>query len=104
MKQAAIFAVCITAFHFSFAKPSYNKIDFSVETYKDYSAVKIIPSVNVMMQEIINVTGLQLNFELKEADLLNHSLTKDKWAATALLAHEIGHHLKFSCSTQMTIL
>jgi len=115
MKQATFFAVCIAAFHFSFARPSYNKIDFSTETYKDSSAVNIIPSAQVMLQEIINVTGLQLNFELKEADVLNmeasvshhkryilynpsfiariNSLTKDKWAAMALFAHEIGHHL-----------
>ena len=115
MKQATIFAVCITAFHFSFATPSYTKIDFTGETYKDSSAVNAIPAVHEMLQEIINVTGLQGNFELKEADVLNieasvshrkrfilynpsfiariNSLTKNKWAAMALLAHEIGHHL-----------
>jgi hypothetical protein len=61
------------------------------------------------------VTGLQSNFELKAADVLNieasishkkryilynpsfinwiNSVTKDKWAVMALMAHEIGHHV-----------
>jgi hypothetical protein len=68
-----------------------------------------------MLDEIINATGLQENFELKEANVLNieasvshrkryilynpsfinriNSLTKNKWATMALLAHEVGHHL-----------
>ncbi|MEI9909870.1 MAG: hypothetical protein WDO71_09480 [Bacteroidota bacterium] len=63
----------------------------------------------------MNVTGLQAGFELKEAKVLNveasishgrryilynpsfiawiNAVTKDKWAAMALLAHEVGHHL-----------
>ena len=115
MKRATIFAVCITALHFSFAKPSYNKIDFTRETHNDSSSVIVIPGVHEMLQEIISIAGLQDKFELKEADVLNieasvshrkrfilynpsfiariNSLTKNKWAAMALLAHEVGHHL-----------
>lgn len=67
------------------------------------------------MMDILNVTGLQANFELKAArvrnieaivshrkryilynpdfiDWVNRS-TSDKWGTIALLAHEIGHHL-----------
>jgi hypothetical protein len=61
------------------------------------------------------VVGLTPNFELKEAKVNNveasishrkryilynpgyinwiNSVTKDKWAAIALVAHEVGHHL-----------
>ena len=68
-----------------------------------------------MLAEIINVIGLEPNFELKEANVQNveasishrkryilynpeyiswiNNATNDKWAAFALLAHEIGHHL-----------
>jgi hypothetical protein len=72
-------------------------------------------NIQEMLQEIISATGLQQNFELKQADVLNieasishrkryilynptfitsiNNLTKNKWAVMALLAHEVGHHL-----------
>lgn len=68
-----------------------------------------------MLTEIMSVIGLSPNFELKEAKVDNieasishrkryilynpsfinwiNDVTKDKWAAMALLAHEVGHHL-----------
>ncbi|MFC0774812.1 hypothetical protein [Terrimonas alba] len=68
-----------------------------------------------MLTEIMNVVGLSPNFELKEAKVDNieasishrkryilynpsfinwiNEVTNDKWAAMALLAHEVGHHL-----------
>ncbi len=68
-----------------------------------------------MLSQIMNVIGLTPNFELKEAKVDNieasishrkryilynpsfinwiNDVTKDKWAALALLAHEVGHHL-----------
>lgn len=68
-----------------------------------------------MLTEIMNVIGLSPNFELKEAKVDNieasishrkryilynpsfinwiNEVTNDKWAAMALLAHEVGHHL-----------
>lgn len=78
-------------------------------------SVAIIPSTAEMLQQIIDVTGLQLHFELKSAKVLNieasishhkryisynpayitwiNNLTRNKWAVMTLLAHEIGHHL-----------
>lgn len=69
-----------------------------------------------LLIDIVNVTGIEPDFILKEANVLNlqasishhkkiisynpvfinsiNSLAKDKWSACALLAHEIGHHLK----------
>ena len=68
-----------------------------------------------MLSEIMNVLGLKANFELKEARVDNieayishrkryilynpsfiswiNKATNNKWAAMALLAHEVGHHL-----------
>lgn len=68
-----------------------------------------------MLTQIMDVIGLLPNFELKEAKVDNveasisrrkryilynpdyitwiNSATHDKWAAMALLAHEVGHHL-----------
>ena len=79
------------------------------------SIISKIPSTNEMLTEILATLGLQQNFELKEAKVANieasishrkryilynpeyikwiNGVTKDKWAAMALLAHEIGHHL-----------
>ena len=74
------------------------------------------PSVQEMLQEIINVIGSDADLHLREADVLNleasvshrkkyisynpayinwiNSVTGDKWATLTLLAHEVGHHLK----------
>lgn len=112
MKQATFLTVCITVVHLSFASP---KNDCATEIPRDSSSVKITSNIHEMLLEIMNVTGLQANFELKQAEVLNieasishrkryilynpafinsiTNLTKDKWAAMALLAHEIGHHL-----------
>ena len=106
MKQAILFAVFIAVSHFSFARPVMN--------YND-STSPAIPAASEMLSEIMSVTGLQPNFELKQADVLNieasishrkryilynpsfinwiNDRTKDKWAAMLLLAHEVGHHL-----------
>ncbi|MFI5128951.1 MAG: M48 family metalloprotease [Chitinophagales bacterium] len=106
MKQAILSAVFIIAVNTSFATPLRN--------WSDSSRVSI-PEPAEILSEIVKVTGLQSNFELKAADVLNieasishkkryilynpsfinwiNSITKDKWAVMALLAHEIGHHL-----------
>jgi hypothetical protein len=106
MKQATLLTVMITVAQLSFANPA--------KIYNDSTSVAI-PSAREMLSEIMNVTGLQPNFELKEADVLNieayishrkryilynpafinwiNDITKDKWAAMLLLAHEVGHHL-----------
>jgi hypothetical protein len=68
-----------------------------------------------LMAEIMNVLGLQPNFIMKVAKVSNveasishrkryilynpgfinqiNTITRDQWTSTALLAHEIGHHL-----------
>ena len=83
-----------------------------------YSAEAIsssIPGTREMLSEIMSVIGLAPNFELKEGKVENvqasishrkryilynpdfiswlNNTTNDKWAAIAILAHEIGHHL-----------
>ena len=116
MKQITIFAVCITAIHLSYARPcQLKKQAFSPGLpYRD-SVLAVIPPPQQLLQEIMNATGLQADFELKEADVLNiqasishrkryilynpvyinwlNRITRDKWATMALLAHEVGHHL-----------
>lgn len=74
-----------------------------------------VPTAEEMLQQIIEVTGLRPNFELKKGKVKNieasisrrkryilynpdfinqiNNLTHDKWATMALLAHEVGHHL-----------
>ena len=112
MKQATLLSAFIVVVSISFANPY--KTDHQIKNYSDTSLKKTI-GVHEMLQEIMNVTGLQQNFELKQADVLNieasishrkryilynpafittlNDLTKDKWAVMTLLAHEVGHHL-----------
>ena len=109
MKQAILFAVFIAASHLSFANNNSPK-----KIYTDTTS-QVIPEAKNMLSEIMSVTGLQSNFELKEADVLNieasishrkryifynpafisqiNNVTKSKWASMFLLAHEVGHHL-----------
>ncbi len=113
MKQATLLAICIAIVQLcqaNIAPPST-----VIKPAGDSSQHANIPSIEEMLKEIIAITGLQGDFELKQADVLNieafishrkryilynpsfinriNSLTRDKWAAMALLAHEIGHHL-----------
>lgn len=69
-----------------------------------------------LLQEIINISGVNTDLHLREADVLNleasvshrkkyisynpsyinwlNTITGDKWAVLTLLAHEVGHHQK----------
>ena len=108
MKQATIIAVFITACIYCSAQPSNNY---------EYSSGKYYTSITPkeMLSEIMTAVGLQCNIELKEADVMNieasisrhkryilynpnyiswiTNVTQNKWAALALIAHEVGHHL-----------
>ena len=114
MKQVTLLAVFIAVVSISFADPVRNNKEFEIGNPVDTSMMKI-SDVREMLQEIIDITGLQTDFELKEADVLNieasvshrkryifynptyittlNNLTKNKWAVMTLLAHEVGHHL-----------
>lgn len=109
MRQAIFLFVFIVSALISSASP----VNEGRTVYSD--TVAKIPGAPEMLQQIINATGLQPNFELREANVLNieavishrkryiyynptyidrlNKLAKNKWAAMALLAHEVGHHL-----------
>ena len=113
MKQAIVLAAFIFVACSCFAKP-VDVSTHSIRSYTDTTTFKI-SGMNEMFAEIINAAGLQRGYELKEADVLNieasishgkkyilynptyiatlTNITKNKWAAMALLAHEVGHHL-----------
>jgi hypothetical protein len=117
MKQAILF----TAFHLAVIHPSFAKTHFPVQPigheekgFVDSSLLQgeINPE---MLAEVMNAIGLHQDIELKKAKVLNieasvshgkryvlynpefiawiSKLTKSRWAAMALLAHEVGHHL-----------
>ena len=114
MKQAPLLAAFIAIVSFSYSRPINNNSESLVEISGDTSMMKI-SVVREMLQEIIGITGLQTDFELKEANVLNieasvshrkryilynpnyvttlKNLTRNKWAVMTLLAHEVGHHL-----------
>jgi len=114
MKRAIVFAALIAVTYVSLAAPIKAGNDRRFPTFTD-SLAKAIPQASEMLSDIMNVTGLQANFELKEANVMNieasishhkryilynpsfisqiNRVTKDKWAAMFLLAHEVGHHL-----------
>ena len=113
MKQTLLFAVLLTVARISFADPLPGNIS-QKNIYTDSTDLSV-PAAPQLLAEIMKVTGLRSNFELREAHVLNieasvshhkryilynpayinwiTNLTKDKWAALALLAHEVGHHL-----------
>ena len=116
MKQAILFTVFITAVPHTFIRASPANTIINYPKIADtHIILEGIPDANQMLSEIMNVVGLQPNFELKEAKVANieasishrkryilynpafitwiNRATKDKWAAIALLAHEVGHHL-----------
>lgn len=108
---AVVTALCLSSA--AYAAGSCERI--SPDTAVTEIGVNEIPSAEVMLQQIIDVTGLKPNFELKPGKVNNieatisrrkryilynpefisqiNDLTHDKWGTMALLAHEVGHHL-----------
>ena len=103
---------CLACFaRVNYASPAPVKV-----SYRDtVTGTASIPEPDMLLNDIMKVTGLQQNFELKAADVMNieasiqhkkryilynpefiselNAVAKNKWATTALLAHEVGHHL-----------
>jgi hypothetical protein len=112
MKQATLCIAFIAVTLFSVASPVENCTHKSIT---DSSLIKK-NSMQGMLQQILNVVGITNDLELKEANVLNieakishkkryilynpsfitdlNNTAKDKWSVIALLAHEVGHHLK----------
>lgn len=116
MKRTTLttFLLAIMCTGFAGSNQDLQDADLQNGYFSDSTSVQI-PNTHEMLAEIINVIGLVPNFELKEANVQNvqasishrkryilynpeyinwiNNATNDKWAAFALLAHEIGHHL-----------
>jgi len=111
--KIVILAVFATLAHFTWAGETQS--NNPTHQYYNDSLLVQMADARQMLSEIMDIVGLQPNFELKEAKVLNieasvshrkryilynagyinwiSETTKDRWAAMALLAHEIGHHL-----------
>lgn len=117
-KQATLFAVLFAATLSSFGHNPGDTLVAEKRTLYGSSTDSMmsrIPAPETMLQQIMQTTGLQADFEIKAADVLNiqasvsrgkrvihynpeyirwiNLLTRDKWCTMALLAHEVGHHL-----------
>ena len=114
MKQATLLAIFIAIASFSFSLPTKVSYQPGIKFFGDTTMMKV-STVQNMLQEIIDATGLHTDFELKEANVLNieasishrkryilynpayitslNNITKNRWSVMALLAHEVGHHL-----------
>lgn len=114
MRQTILSALFIIVAFTGFAKTSQSHF-ISPNDFGDTVLARKIPAAQQLLSEIMSVVGLTPNFELREAKVNNveasishrkryilynpeyiswiNSVTKDKWAAIALLAHEVGHHL-----------
>lgn len=114
MKQA-IFSVLFSAAAYAAFAGATQSVSVPAGHFGDTVLAKKIPAAPQLLSEIMGVVGLVQNFELKEAKVSNveasishhkryilynpgyinwiNTVTKDKWAALALLAHEVGHHL-----------
>lgn len=109
MKRATLLSVFIAVSCCAFARSNDELI------YPNDSSFIRIVDVHDLLQQVINVTGLNESFELREANVLNieatvkhkkryilynpafitslNNISKDNWGVVALLAHEVGHHL-----------
>jgi hypothetical protein len=114
MKQATLLAMFIIAAQLCFSRNPH-AAGATATPDNDSLSVSSMPSMQEMLTQIMNVTGLHANFELKQAKVMNieasishrkryilyntdfinqiHKATHDKWSTIALLAHEVGHHL-----------
>jgi hypothetical protein len=113
MKQIILFATLIFASVLTFAQGDAVSITKAVPgSVIDFSRPE---DPQQLVTEIMNAVGLKTDFILKPANVTNieaavfkhkryifynpefmswiNKATNDKWAAIALLAHEIGHHL-----------
>lgn len=113
MKRAAptILSLALCLCVLSYASPGTSPVPMS--RFTDSLSTRI--DMNNLLRDILGATGLQGDFILKSADVLNMEAlvtkrkryilynpgfvtwlansTHDKWAAMTLLAHEVGHHL-----------
>ena len=114
MKQATLLAAFIAIVYSGVAVPLNNNNKYAIRSSGDTSMMKY-SDVREMLQDIIDITGLQTDIKLKEANVLNieasishrkryisynptyiaslNRMTRNKWAVMTLLAHEVGHHL-----------
>lgn len=114
MKQATLLAALIAIVSFGVAMPVNKNNQYGLGISGDTSMMKY-SDVREMLQDILDITGLQTDIRLKEADVLNieasishrkryisynpvyiaslNKITRNRWAVMTLLAHEVGHHL-----------
>lgn len=115
MRRTILSALFITVTYLGFAGTTQTANFTSDIPFNDTVLSGKMPGTQQMLSEIMSVVGLTPNFELKQAKVNNieasvshrkryilynpefinwiSDVTKDKWAAIALLAHEVGHHL-----------
>lgn len=119
MKQATFLIALFAITSFVFANPVINNKSIRIE---GDSTLVTFTAVQEMLQQVINIIGDNVEYELKEANVLNmetmifrkkryivynpsfvtklNNLTKNKWSVITLLAHEIGHHAKGHTSSR----
>ena len=117
MKQVILLTAFIASVHLCPGRLAAinNGNNFQQSVYKE-TALITLPQMQQMLSEIMNAVGLQNDFELREANVLNleatishrkryisynpefinrvNAVAKDKWAVMTLLAHEVAHHLE----------
>ena len=119
MKLATLIAALIATVSVSYAHHANDNNLFGrrmpIDTSMRKASLIKASDVQDMLRQIVNATGLQTDFELREADVLNieasishrkrlilynpkyittlNNISKNKWTVVALLAHEVGHHL-----------
>lgn len=116
MKRTILSALFSTVAYLGFAGITQTtNFTSGASSFNDSILSAKMPGTQQILSEIMNVVGLTPNFKLKEAKVNNieasishrkryilynpefinwiNTVTKDKWAAIALLAHEVGHHL-----------
>jgi len=115
MKKSLYLVILLMPAIAGFSRDNSVKKNFTDHVSANRDSLKIIPSLDQMVLDITTAIGIQDNFELKSAEVLNieasiihkkrmilynpvfmdwiNKAMRNKWGAYALLAHEIGHHL-----------
>jgi len=115
MKRAILCATLVAFTQLLFARTA-SSFEFGKKIPGDSVMMNRIPAMKDMLSEIIDVMHLSDRFILEPGDVMNleasvshhkkyikynpefidwiNQATHDKWATIALIAHEVGHHVK----------
>jgi len=115
MKKICLLTILAVVIHICHPVNLYAGSNGNIKQAPVYNLPIEVPAASQLLSEILRISGLEDEFELKEANVSNleasishgkkyilynpgyitwlNNTTKNKWATLTLLAHEVGHHV-----------